>query len=189
MVERIRPVRREAASSFAHSLEDQLRDLGFSEQVRVIPDFVPQELWPGVADERVRILWAPNPGQPPQPLDRIASGGELSRFLLALTSVRRDAESATYIFDEVDAGVGGLTLNKLAEKLNALAEQRQMLLITHWPQLAARARKHFQISKVVREDATFTLCSPLDGPARHEELARMAGGGPQGEALARSLEA
>ena len=64
-----------------------------------------------------------------------------------------------------------------------------MLLITHWPQLAARARKHFQISKVVREDATFTLCSPLDGPARHEELARMAGGGPQGEALARSLEA
>lgn len=155
----------------------------------MIPDFVPQELWPGVADERVRILWAPNPGQPPQPLDRIASGGELSRFLLALTSVRRDAESATYIFDEVDAGVGGLTLNKLAEKLNALAEQRQMLLITHWPQLAARARKHFQISKVVREDATFTLCSPLDGPARHEELARMAGGGPQGEALARSLEA
>lgn len=109
--------------------------------------------------------------------------------MLALTSVRRDAESATYIFDEVDAGVGGLTLNKLAEKLNALAEQRQMLLITHWPQLAARARKHFQISKVVREDATFTLCSPLDGPARHEELARMAGGGPQGEALARSLEA
>ena len=166
VVERIRPVRREAATSFARSLEDQLRDLGFSEQVRVIPDFVPQEL-----------------------LDRIASGGELSRFLLALTSVRRDAESATYIFDEVDAGVGGLTLNKLAEKLNALAEQRQMLLITHWPQLAARARKHFQISKVVREDATFTLCSPLDGPARHEELARMAGGGPQGEALARSLEA
>ena len=174
VVERIRPVRREAATSFARSL---------------IPDFVPQELWPDVADERVRILWAPNPGQPPQPLDRIASGGELSRFLLALTSVRRDAESATYIFDEVDAGVGGLTLNKLAEKLNALAEQRQMLLITHWPQLAARARKHFQISKVVREDATFTLCSPLDGPARHEELARMAGGGPQGEALARSLEA
>ena len=188
VVERIRPVRREAASDFARSLEGQLRDLGFSEQVRVIPDFVPHELWPGVTDERVRILWAPNPGQPPQPLDRIASGGELSRFLLALTSVRQDAESAIYIFDEVDAGVDGLTLNKLAEKLNALAEQRQMLLITHWPQLAARARKHFQISKVVREEATFTLCSPLDGPARHAELARMAGGGPQGEALARNLE-
>mgnify|MGYP001019429485 CR=1 FL=1 len=188
VVERIRPVRREAASDFARSLEGQLRDLGFSEQVRVIPDFVPHELWPGIADERVRILWAPNPGQPPQPLDRIASGGELSRFLLALTSVRQDAESAIYIFDEVDAGVGGLTLTKLAEKLNALAEQRQMLLITHWPQLAARARKHFQISKVVREESTFTLCSPLDGPARHAELVRMAGGGPQGEALARSLE-
>lgn len=188
VVNHIRPVRRKSASDFAHTLEGQLRDLGFSEQVRVIPDFIPYELWSGITDDRVRILWAPNPGQPPQPLDRIASGGELSRFLLALTSVRQDAESAIYIFDEVDAGVGGLTLNKLAEKLNALAEQHQMLLITHWPQLAARARKHFQISKVVREEATFTLCTPLDGPARHAELARMAGGGPQGEALARSLE-
>lgn len=188
VVGRIRPMRRAAATDFAHALESQLRDLGFSEQVRVIPYFMPHELWPGVTDDRARILWAPNPGQPPQPLDRIASGGELSRFLLALTSVRQDAESAIYIFDEVDAGVGGLTLNKLAEKLNALAEQRQMLLITHWPQLAARARKHFHIRKVVHGDATFTLCAPLDGPARHAELARMAGGGPQGEAVARSLE-
>lgn len=184
---RIRPLRRESAAAFAQNLENELRGLGFSEQVRVIPDFVAHELWPGINDEKVRILWAPNPGQPPQPLDRIASGGELSRFLLALTSVQPSAESATYIFDEVDAGVGGLTLNKLAEKLYALAENRQMLLITHWPQLAARAQKHFQISKVVKEAATFTLCSPLDGQARHAELARMAGGGVQGEALARSL--
>lgn len=188
VIARILPLRHESAEAFARSLEDELRQLGFSEQVRVIPDFTPQEIWPGVTDERGRILWAPNPGQPPQPLDKIASGGELSRFLLALTSIRHDGENATYIFDEVDAGVGGLTLNKLAEKLDALAGQRQMLLITHWPQLAARARKHFQISKVVREASTFTLCSPLDGPARHAELARMAGGGAQGEALARSLE-
>ena len=157
--------------------------------MRVIPHFEQHEIWPGIRDERGRILWAPNPGQPPQPLDKIASGGELSRFLLALASVRQDEESAIFIFDEVDAGVGGLTLNKLAEKLYALASSRQMLLITHWPQLAARARKHFQISKTIRDNATFTLCLPLDKAARHEELARMAGGGAQGEAVARSLEA
>lgn len=182
------PQRREAAADFARQLEEELRQLGFSEQVRVIPDFMPQEVWPGLMDEKVRILWAPNPGQAPQPLDRIASGGELSRFLLALMSVRPKAESATYIFDEVDAGVGGLTLNKLAEKLENLAKQRQMLVITHWPQLAARAQKHFQISKTIRDNATFTICVPLDARQRHAELVRMAGGGQQGEALAASLE-
>ncbi|WP_300644869.1 AAA family ATPase [uncultured Desulfovibrio sp.] len=182
------PQRREAAADFARQLEEELRQLGFSEQVRVIPDFMPQEVWPGLMDEKVRILWAPNPGQAPQPLDRIASGGELSRFLLALMSVRPKAESATYIFDEVDAGVGGLTLNKLAEKLENLAKQRQILVITHWPQLAARAQKHFQISKTIRDNATFTTCVPLDARQRHAELVRMAGGGQQGEALAASLE-
>lgn len=182
------PQRREAAADFARQLEEELRQLGFSEQVRVIPDFMPQEVWPGLMDEKVRILWAPNPGQAPQALDRIASGGELSRFLLALMSVRPKAESATYIFDEVDAGVGGLTLNKLAEKLENLAKQRQMLVITHWPQLAARAQKHFQISKTIRDNATFTTCVPLDARQRHAELVRMAGGGQQGEALAASLE-
>ena len=182
------PQRREAAADFARQLEEELRQLGFCEQVRVIPDFMPQEVWPGLMDEKVRILWAPNPGQAPQPLDRIASGGELSRFLLALMSVRPKAESATYIFDEVDAGVGGLTLNKLAEKLENLAKQRQMLVITHWPQLAARAQKHFQISKTIRDNATFTTCVPLDARQRHAELVRMAGGGQQGEALAASLE-
>ena len=182
------PARREAAAAIATKLENELRQLGFSDQVRVLPDFAVQEIWPGVTDERGRILWAPNPGQPPQPLDKIASGGELSRFLLALASVQQDDEGATFIFDEVDAGVGGMTLNKLAEKLYALAETRQMLLITHWPQLAARARRHFQIVKMVRDGETFTLCSPLNKEDRHAELARMAGGGEQGEALARSLE-
>ena len=188
MLSALLPQRREAAADFARQLEEELRQLGFSEQVRVIPDFMPQEVWPGLMDEKVRILWAPNPGQAPQPLDRIASGGELSRFLLALMSVRPKAESATYIFDEVDAGVGGLTLNKLAEKLENLAKQRQMLVITHWPQLAARAQKHFQISKTIRDNATFTTCVPLDARQRHAELVRMAGGGQQSEALAASLE-
>lgn len=187
LVARIVPLRREAAAKLAKDLEEQLRGLGFSEGARVSQEFSPHELWPGIFDERGRLLWAPNPGQPAQPLDRIASGGELSRFLLALAGLRTDREDATYIFDEVDAGVGGMTLNKLADRLVALAGKHQMLLITHWPQLAARAQRHFQISKVVRDAATYTLCAPLDAEGRRQELARMAGGGAQGEALALNL--
>ena len=123
----------------------------------------------------MRLLWAPNPGQPPHPLDRIASGGELSRFLLALIAVQPHDESATCIFDEVDAGVGGLTLNKLAAKLDAFSQMRQTLLITHWPQLAARGQKHFHVCKVVRQGQTYTLCAPLDAEGRRAELARMEG--------------
>ena len=87
-----------------------------------------------------------------------------------------------------DSGVGGMTLNKLADKLARLAEQRQMLLITHWPQLAARAQRHFQVSKQIRGNSTFTVCARLGAADRHAELARMAGGGAQGEAVAGSLE-
>ena len=182
------PRRRACCDAFAARLEAQLRGLGFSEAVRVIPRYAPSEVWPGIADEKVRLLWAPNPGQPPQPLDRIASGGELSRFLLALAGVMPSAEEATFIFDEVDSGVGGLTLNRLADRLEQLAASRQMLLVTHWPQIASRAGRHFQITKTVREGKTFTQCRPLNEQERHGELARMAGGGAQGEAMADALD-
>lgn len=181
------PARRQAAASFAAALEKELAGLGFSEHVRVQIDFSPQEIWSGLHDERARILWAPNPGQIPQPLDRIASGGELSRFLLALVGIQNSPETATYIFDEVDAGVGGLTLNRVADRLDALAKRRQMLLITHWPQLAARATRHFYVQKQVHDDSTFVLCKPLQQQAIKDELARMAGGGAQGAAMAGTL--
>ena len=188
LVERIKPLRHASCATFARALEGELKGLGFSDQVRVLPDFCPKKLWEGVEDESVRILWAPNPGQPAQPLDRIASGGELSRFLLALAGVLPSAANATFIFDEVDSGVGGVTLNHLAQRLEDLAVRHQMLLITHWPQIAARADRHFQIVKVVREARTYTLCTPLQGEKLHAELVRMGGGGDQGEALARALE-
>ncbi len=188
LVHDIIPLRRAACAAFAEKLEAELRGLGFSEGVRVIPDFRPKKLWDHVMDEAVRILWAPNPGQPPQPLDQIASGGELSRFLLALAGVASTGHRPTFIFDEVDSGVGGVTLNHLADRLERLAEEHQMLLVTHWPQIAARARRHFQITKTVRDGRTYTMCAPLEGAARHAELVRMGGGGEQGEALARALE-
>jgi DNA repair protein RecN (Recombination protein N) len=100
---------------------------------------------------------------------------------------QRSAQQPTLIFDEVDSGVGGMTLGRVAERLALLAGHRQMLLITHWPQLAAKAERHFQVHKEVRGDDTFTRCSRLDETGRRAELARMAGGGEMGGVLAREL--
>lgn len=178
--------RRDAASRFCTALERELAGLGFDERVHVEPEAAAVEVWPQVMDkvkaicpacveERWRLLWAPNPGMRPQPLDKIASGGELSRFLLAVVGVQPTAEDAALIFDEVDAGVGGVTLNRVAERLHDLASRRQLLIITHWPQLASRAAQHFRVRKEVRGDETFTLCVPLDDAGRAAELKRMAG--------------
>ncbi len=175
-LEKLKPLRQECAQSFAKKLEQALAGLGFSKDVHVIVDFVPVKLWEDIYDEKARLLWAPNPGQSPQPLDKIASGGELSRFLLALVSIKSGAEQATYIFDEVDTGIGGLTLNMVSERLQSLAAQRQMLLITHWPQLAAQGSRHFRIVKQENNGNTVTTCQQLDPAARQEELVRMAGG-------------
>ena len=172
---RLNPERRKAGKAFTEKLEAELMGLGFSQYVRVIADWSPTELFPGCGEDRVRLLWSPNPGQQPQPLDKIASGGELSRFMLAVVSIQEHSEEATLIFDEVDAGVGGLTLNKVAERLEALAAHRQMILITHWPQLASRAFRHFRVVKDIRDGSTFTQCIKLGEQERKTELARMAG--------------
>lgn len=176
VINKIKPHRYAAADKFARKLEQELKELGFSEHLRVVPEFTDFEVWPGIKDIRGVIKWAPNPGQNEQPLDKIASGGELSRFLLALNTLDCGNEDLAYIFDEVDAGVGGMTLNKLADKLDGLAKQRQIILITHWPQLASRAKTHFLITKIVNEGKTYTLCAPLSPPERKSELLRMQGG-------------
>lgn len=176
----LNPARQSAAGALGAALQDELKELGFSEHVRVIFDFSPLPLRPGRDDcieLRPRLFWQPNPGQTAQPLDRIASGGELSRFLLAVVSLmsKTAPERPTLIFDEVDAGVGGLTLNRVAESLARLASMRQMLLITHWPQLAARAERHFTVQKEVRDGQTYTRCALLESGDIPAELARMSG--------------
>jgi DNA repair protein RecN (Recombination protein N) len=179
--------RQDAAATMCARLKEELSHLGFSKHAEVRTEFAPVEIHPGIDENRARILWVPNPGMPPQPLDAIASGGELSRFLLALTNLISAQELPTLIFDEVDAGVGGLTLNSMADRLELLAKRQQMILITHWPQLAARAARHFTVVKDVDQDQTFTRCQPLDSDGIMAELARMAGGGEQGRALAEQL--
>ncbi len=190
----LNPARHNAAEQLKKLLEQELRGLGFSEHVAVEFVFSPRPLHPDkdhcapCLEDQAQLLWRPNPGQAPQALEKIASGGELSRFLLALASLMssRSEETPTLLFDEVDAGVGGLTLNSLADKLKSLGERRQMLLITHWPQLACLADRHFQVRKEVRDNRTYTICTRLDEDAVKKELARMAGG-DKGLALAEAL--
>jgi DNA repair protein RecN (Recombination protein N) len=186
-VESLNAARREAAAALAERLASELRSLGFPKEARVEFDFEENEIHPGVFEDRPRVIWIPNPGQNPQPLDRIASGGELSRFLLAAVTLMAAEDMPTLIFDEVDAGVGGITLNRVGERVADLASKRQVLLITHWPQLAVLAGKHFHVSKEVSGDDTRVNCRPLSGREVREELSRMAGGGSRGEAMAREL--
>lgn len=188
----LNPARRAAAQELRVLLEDELRALGFSQEIAVIFNFEAKQLYPACPEsieDKASILWQPNPGQTAQPLDKIASGGELSRFLLALVALlsKRSSESPTLIFDEVDSGVGGITLNKVGEKLRSLGDERQMLLITHWPNLAAKADRHFFIQKQVLDGETYTNCKRLDDKEIMEEITRMGGGGEQGKSLAREL--
>ncbi|BEQ14323.1 DNA repair protein RecN [Desulfoferula mesophila] len=134
--------------------------------------------------EQAEILIAPNPGEGFRPLRRIASGGELSRMLLALrTLVARRHGAPTLIFDEVDAGIGGATGSAVGQKLAALATAGQVICITHLPQIAAWADRHYAVEKTVSDGRTATRLSLLDEDGRLDELSRMlAGGGPQSTA-------
>ncbi|MDY7001683.1 MAG: AAA family ATPase [Thermodesulfobacteriota bacterium] len=179
--------RREAAKSLGISLADDLRDLGFPREVRVTFEFESFEVYPGLFEDRAELLWVPNPGQDPKPLEKIASGGELSRLLLALACLLSRENLPTLVFDEVDAGIGGLALNRVGERLRGLAEKQQIILITHWPQLAVLAGRHFSVRKEILDGRTRIFCERLDRDEIFEELSRMAGGGKKGEVMAGEL--
>jgi DNA repair protein RecN (Recombination protein N) len=125
--------------------------------------------------ERVDLMLAPNPGVPAAPVRESASGGELSRVMLALMAVAGAGGSSTLVFDEVDSGVGGQTARAVGERLRALGEGRQVLCITHLPQIAAMADRHFRIEKSPGEDVALTSVERLDDAAVVEELCRMLG--------------
>jgi DNA repair protein RecN (Recombination protein N) len=127
--------------------------------------------------DRVEFEVSTNPGAPFGPLTKIASGGELSRFILALKVALAEAGSAaTMIFDEVDRGVGGAVASAIGERLARLAEQSQVLVVTHSPQVAARAAHHYRIEKSHGDGGTRTTVRKLDDNERREEIARMLSG-------------
>ena len=123
------------------------------------------------------FCFSPNPGEPVRPLARIASGGELSRLMLALKSlVLTQGEIPTLLFDEVDAGIGGSVAEMVGKKLAAVAESHQVICVTHLPPIAALAESHYVVEKTVAEGRTFTTVRKLDEAERVRELARMLGG-------------
>ncbi len=127
--------------------------------------------------DRVEFLISPNKGDPMRPLSRIASGGELSRIMLSIKNILASTDSVgTLIFDEIDTGVSGRAAGKIAEKLKEMAENRQVVAVTHLPQLAALAHNHFLIEKNTDGDKTFTDVRLLDPEGRVEEVARIIGG-------------
>ena len=125
----------------------------------------------------VTFTVATNPGAPAGPLNKIASGGELSRFLLALkVCLTGDDSPVTMIFDEIDRGVGGATADAVGRRLARLADQGQVLVVTHSPQVAARAAHHWQVAKRVEGEQTLSTVAPLAGSERVDEIARMLSG-------------
>lgn len=127
--------------------------------------------------EELEFILSPNPGEELRPLRRIASGGELSRIMLAFKSLGKEAEKGrTLIFDEIDSGIGGQTADFVARKLQQLARRHQVLCITHLPQIASAARHHFRIEKKTEKDRTYTLVRKLMDKDRPEEIARLIAG-------------
>jgi DNA repair protein RecN (Recombination protein N) len=176
---RLSAQRRTAAKEFARVLEKALADLAMPKtrcEVRFAPD-QGEDRWSERGIDAAEFYISPNPGEDLKPLARIASGGELSRVMLALKTIAStDAPGKTLIFDEVDAGIGGAVADVVGARLRLLGDRFQVLCITHLPQIAAYGSTHYRIEKSVRGGRTSTSVARVDGVDRETEIARMMGG-------------
>jgi DNA repair protein RecN (Recombination protein N) len=184
--------RRKSAAALEKALAEELPPLKL-DRARLMIDITARDesAWGADGQDRVSFLVATNPGQTPGALAKIASGGELSRLMLALKVVlSRGSPVPTLIFDEVDSGIGGATAAAVGERLARVADRVQVLVVTHSPQVAARGTRHFRVAKQVKGQRAETRVEILDKAERHEELARMLAGEKVTEAAraaARSL--
>ena len=177
--EKLSARRRKAAEELAGRIQSELKALDMP-KVRFQVEFAPKDAPDGMdaaGMDTVRFLMSANLGEALKPINRIASGGELSRIMLALKNVLAETEQVTtLIFDEVDTGVSGRAAVKVARKLYEVSKGRQVLCVTHLPQIAAMGDVHFSVEKGERDGRTFTQVERLDRPQRREELARLSGG-------------
>ena len=138
---------------------------------------LPESEWGAHGQDRIQFVVATNPGSPPGPIAKIASGGELARFTLALKVVLAESQpAATLVFDEVDAGVGGAVAAAVGDRLKRLSRDMQVLVVTHSPQVAARGNHHWRVSKTPKGTVPTTKVEALTEPQRREEIARMLAG-------------
>lgn len=175
-------IRKEVAQALAESITLHIKDLAMPNGQFIIKQSTMESFGPFGID-RLEFLFSANLGEPLALLEKVASGGELSRIALALKTVLMNLGSIpTMVFDEIDTGVGGLTAQKMAEKIAAIATVGQVLCITHLPQIAAYADRHIYIEKLSEAGRTKTELKALDGAARITELVRMGGGDANSEA-------
>ncbi len=169
-------IRREAAQELTRRIRGELQDLNFLD-VSFEMDFQKMEQFTANGYDDAEFLISTNPGEPLKPLERIASGGELSRIMLAIKTVLADTDAVgTLIFDEIDAGISGRTAQMVSEKMNALGRSHQIICITHLPQIAAMADSHYLIEKSVTNQTTISTIRMLNEQESVDELARMLGG-------------
>jgi DNA repair protein RecN (Recombination protein N) len=170
--------RRKGATRLDRAVAAELGPLKL-EKAKFVTDLaaLPEAEWSEAGTDRVQFTVATNPGTPPAPIARIASGGELSRFLLALkVCLAKMGDAGTIVFDEVDSGIGGATAAAVGERLKRLAKDVQVLVVTHSPQVAAVADRHWLIRKTTTRSAASTDVLALDAKGRREEIARMLSG-------------
>jgi DNA repair protein RecN (Recombination protein N) len=175
--------RKNCARQLEKTVEKEISNLGMKRaQFKIVLDSSPleRENIENIRDkgtEEVEFLISPNPGEEVRPLRKIASGGELSRIMLALKSIGKETETLkTLIFDEIDSGIGGKTAEFVAQKLSDLAKQHQVVCITHLPQIASFATHHYRIEKKIEKNRTFTKVKKLSFDERVEEIARLLTG-------------
>ncbi|MEI7874489.1 MAG: DNA repair protein RecN [Alphaproteobacteria bacterium] len=170
--------RRKGATRLDKAVAGELGPLRL-EKARFVTELapMPEADWSEAGTDRVQFTVSTNPGTPPAPIARIASGGELSRFLLALkVCLAKVGDAATIVFDEVDSGIGGATAAAVGERLKRLARDVQVLVVTHSPQVAAIADRHWLIQKTTTRNSASTDVLALDAKGRREEIARMLSG-------------
>lgn len=175
LAEEVSALRQEAAGRFSKDMEAALQDLNFLHVEFEVSLIRKEKCGPDGIDD-VEFMISTNPGEPVKPLASVASGGELSRIMLALKTITADQEKiGTFIFDEIDAGISGKTAWKVSEKLGALSRTHQIICITHLPQIAAMADNHFYIEKNAVNASTATTITELSEQESLQELARLSG--------------
>ncbi len=180
--------RRELADEFSRRVGEELSYLNMP-RVRLSVELTQGKLTPNGMDH-AEFLISANPGEPPKPIAQIASGGELSRMMLALKAVLAERDAIpTLIFDEIDTGVSGKAAQKIGLKLRALSQHHQVICVTHLAQLATQAVHHLLIEKHSTDTSTSTEVSVLDRAARIEEIARIMGGDDHSALLLQTAEA
>ncbi|TLM73166.1 MAG: DNA repair protein RecN [Actinobacteria bacterium] len=188
--ESLAAARAAAAPAFEAALAAAARDLAMEAAAfRVAFEELPYEQWSAEGPQRVEFLFSVSAGEPPRPLAKIASGGEVSRVMLALKGVLGAADDVpVLVFDEVDAGIGGTTAHAVGRRLAALARGHQVLVVTHLAQVAVHAGAHVVVEKVERDGRTVTSVRTVTGDERVAEVARMLSGGDSDAVLAHARE-